>query len=378
MRSRVSSLRRHDPDQVRPVKGETLISAARLPPPGERRDDRPGGRRRPVEADTRLQAGAARVKAADVKRQSLIIDCDPGVDDAVALMLALTAPTLDVLAITAVGGNVPLSATGRNARLLAQVAGRADVPVHAGAERPLVREPAGAGEFHGAEGLGDLTPFAPDAPLAPGHAVDAIIETVMARPAKSVALAVMGPMTNLALALRKAPDLAARLGPVSVMGGARAEGGNITASAEFNIWADPDAAAEVLARDCDVVMFGLDATHQVRATEDRIAAIEAIDSEPARWTAAMLRFSQRVEREIVGWEAPPVHDPCTVAWLLRPDLFTLAPCDIQVETGSDLTRGHTAVEFRVAADQARHRWATAADGAGVFELITDTLRKAAA
>ena len=312
-----------------------------------------------------------------MKRHSLIIDCDPGVDDAVALMLALNARTLDSLAITAVGGNVPLSATGRNARLLAQVAGRADVPVFAGADRPLVREPAGAGEFHGAEGLGDLTPFAPDAPLAPGHAADAIIEAVMARPAKSVALAVMGPMTNLALALRKAPDLAAWLGPVSVMGGARAEGGNITASAEFNIWADPDAAAEVLASDCDIVMFGLDATHQVRATEDRIAAIEAIDSEPARWTAAMLRFSQRVEREIVGWEAPPVHDPCTVAWLLRPDLFTLAPCDIQVETQSDLTRGHTAVEFRVAADRARHRWATAADGAGVFELITETLRKAA-
>lgn len=313
-----------------------------------------------------------------MKRQSLIIDGDPGVDDAVALMLALTAPGLDVLAITAVGGNVSLSATSRNARILAQAAGRPDVPVFAGAERPLVREPAGAGEFHGAEGLGDMAPFEPATPLAPGHAADAIVGRVMARPAGSVALAVMGPMTNLALALRREPALAARLGPVTAMGGARSEGGNITASAEFNIWADPDAAAEVLASDCDVVMFGLDATHQVRATEDRIAAIEAIDSEPARWTAAMLRFSQRVEREIVGWTAPPVHDPCTVAWLLRPDLFTLAPCDIRVETRSELTRGHTAVEFRVDPAAARHRWATAADGAGVFALIAVTLRKAAA
>lgn len=312
-----------------------------------------------------------------MKRQSLIIDCDPGVDDAVGLMLALNAPELEVLAVTAVGGNVPVSATSRNARILRQVAGRTDVPVFAGAERPLVREPAGAGEFHGAEGLGDLKPFEPDGALASGPAADAIIDIVMARPARSVALAVMGPMTNLALALRKEPALATRLGPVSVMGGARSEGGNITASAEFNIWADPDAAAEVLASDCDVVMFGLDATHQVRATDARIAAVETIDSDSARWAASMMRFSQRVERKIVGWDAPPVHDPCTVAWLMRPTLFTLRPCDIRVETRSDLTRGHTAVEFRVAPGQARHRWATAADGQGVFDLITETLKRAA-
>ena len=331
----------------------------------------------------------------------MIIDCDPGVDDAVGLMLALNAPELEVLAITAVGGNVPVSATSRNARILRQVAGREDVPVYAGAEKPLVREPAGAGEFHGAEGLGDERPFEPDAPLAEGHAADAIIDLVMSRPEESVALAVMGPMTNLALALRKEPALARRLGPVSVMGpmtnlalalrkeqalarrmgpvsvmgGARSEGGNITASAEFNIWADPDAAAEVLASDCDVVMFGLDATHQVRATDDRIAAVEAIDSDSARWAASMMRFSQRVEKTIVGWDAPPVHDPCTVAWLMAPELFTLKPCDIRVETQSDLTRGHTAVEFRVAAG--RHRWAVAADGQGVFDLITETQRRAA-
>lgn len=312
-----------------------------------------------------------------MKRQALIIDCDPGVDDAVGLMLALNAPELEVLAITAVGGNVPVSATSRNARILRQVARRGDVPVFAGADRPLVRDPAGAGEFHGAEGLGDATPFEPDTPLSEGHAADAIINLVMARPEKSVALAVMGPMTNLALALREEPALAQRLGPVSIMGGARSEGGNITASAEFNVWADPDAAAEVLASDCEVVMFGLDATHQVRATDARIAAIEAIDSDSARWAAAMMRFSQAVERKIVGWDAPPVHDPCTVAWLMRPELFELRPCDIQVETRSELTRGHTAVEFRVDPARARHRWAVAADGQGVFDLITDTLNRAA-
>ena len=308
-----------------------------------------------------------------MKRQALIIDCDPGVDDAVGLFLAFAAPELELLAITTVGGNVPVSATSRNARIMRQIGGREDVPVFAGADRPLVRDPAGAGEFHGAEGLGDLTPFEPDAPLAEGHAVEAIIDLVMARPAGSVALAVMGPMTNVALAMRKEPLLAARLGPVVVMGGARAEGGNITPSAEFNIWADPDAAAEVLASGCEVIAFGLDATHQVRATDDRIAALEAVGTGPAEATASMLRFSQKVEREIVGWDAPPVHDPCTVAWLLAPGLFELAACSIAVETASDLTRGHTAVEFRVEAATARHRWATKADGAGVFALITERL-----
>lgn len=309
-------------------------------------------------------------------RPSLIIDCDPGVDDAVALMLAFGSRELDLLAVTAVGGNVPVARTARNARILRQIAGREDVPVFMGADRPLRREPAGAGEFHGAEGLGDMPPFEPDAPCAEGHAAEALVDRVMARPAKSVALAVLGPLTNLALALRREPALAARLGPVAVMGGARSEGGNITASAEFNIWADPEAAAEVLATGCDVVMFGLDATHKVRATEARIAALEALGTPSADTAAAMMRFSQRVERRIVGWDAPPVHDVCPVAWLLKPALFELKPCRIAVETDSDLTRGHTAVEFREpVAGALPHRWAVAADADGVFALVAGAVRQ---
>jgi len=313
-----------------------------------------------------------------VNRQSLIIDCDPGVDDAVALMLAFGAEEFELLAVTTVGGNVPVEKTARNARMLRQVAGlqRAgaeDTPVFMGAEKPLRRTLGTAAEFHGPEGTGDLEPFEPDLPCAEGHAADAIIALVNARPAKSVALAVLGPLTNLALALRKDPALAGRLGPVAVMGGARSEGGNITASAEFNIWADPEAAAEVLATECDVVMFGLDATHQVRATDERIAAIEALGTPMGDTAAAMMRFSQAVERRIVGWDAPPVHDPCPVAWLLKPELFALKPCRIQVETDSDLTRGHTAVEFRegVAGEPLRHRWAVSADADGVFGLIAE-------
>ena len=306
--------------------------------------------------------------------QSLIIDCDPGVDDAVALFLAFAAPELNLLAVTTVGGNVPGALTQRNARIVRQIAGREDVPVHGGAERPLKRPPAGAGAFHGPEGLGDLEPFQPSGIVGDGPAANAIVDLVMSRPQGSVAVAVMGPMTNLALAMRRERRLADWLGPVVIMGGARSEGGNITPSAEFNIWADPDAAAVVFGSGCEVIALGLDATHQVRATEDRIAAIEAIDSEAARTTASMLRFSQRVEREVVGWDSAPLHDPCTIAWLLRPDLFETRPCRIEVETTSELTRGHTAVEFRVDPATARHRWAVSADGQGVFDLIVEKLR----
>lgn len=305
----------------------------------------------------------------------LIIDCDPGVDDAVALLTAFGTPALELLAVTTVGGNVPVDKTARNARILRQIAGCEDVPVFMGAARPLRRDPMGAGEFHGAEGLGDMVPFEPESGCAPGGAVEAIIEIVMARPEKTVSLAVLGPLTNLALALRAEPRLAERLGPVAVMGGARSEGGNITASAEFNIWADPEAASEVLASACDVILFGLDVTHQVRATEARIAALEALGTDPAGAAASMMRFSQRIEREIVGWEAPPVHDLCPVAWMIRPELFTLRPCHIVVETTSDLTRGHTAVEFREGvAGPLRHRWADTVDADGVFALLTEAVR----
>ena len=310
--------------------------------------------------------------------QSLIIDCDPGVDDAVALFLAFAAPELELLAVTTVGGNVPAHLTQRNARMMRQIAGREETPVFGGAERPLKRPPAGAGDFHGPEGLGDLEPFAPTGIIGDGPAANAIVDLVMKRPAGSVAVAVLGPMTNLALAMKRERRLAEHLGPVVVMGGARSEGGNVTASAEFNIWADPDAAAVVFGSGCEVIAFGLDATHQVRATEERIRAIEKIRTEPARAVARLLRFSQRTERQATGQaggaEAPPLHDPCPIAWLMRPELFTLKPCRIEVETGSELTRGHTAVEFRVDPATARHRWATAADGQGVFDLLTETLK----
>lgn len=303
--------------------------------------------------------------------QALIFDCDPGVDDATALLVAFASPELELLAITTVGGNVPAALTARNATIIRQVAGRDEVPVYAGAAAPLLREPVDAGQFHGESGLGSVAPFEPRVPIAKGHAASAIVDLVTARPDGSVTLLVTGPMTNAALAFALEPSLPKRLRQVVAMGGARREGGNITASAEFNIFADPHAADVVCRSGVPLVVFGLDVTHQVRATEARIAAIEALGTPAGDMAAAMLRFSQGVERDVVRGLDAPLHDPCPVAWLIRPELFELKPAAIRVETASPLTLGHTAVEFRSEAPNAH--WAVAADADGLFALLTERL-----
>ena len=160
------------------------------------------------------------------------------------------------------------------------------------------------------------------------------------------------------------------------MGGARAEGGNITASAEYNIHADPHAAEEVFAAGLDLTLIGLDATHQVRATPERVKALAAVPTASARTAAALLDFAYRTQLDLVGWDSPPLHDPCTIAFLLRPELFETVPANIQVEATSPLTLGHTAVEFRVDAAHPKNvRWAVKADGEGVFALLQDRLAR---
>jgi purine nucleosidase len=307
-------------------------------------------------------------------KRSLIIDCDPGVDDGVALLLAFGSPKLDLLAVTTVAGNVDADLTARNARIIRQIAGRGDVPVFAGAHAPLVRAPIEAAHFHGVSGLGDLAVFEPSAPLAQGHSALAILNAVMAKPPGSVDIAVTGPMTNLALAIRLEPALAGRLGTVAVMGGARSEGGNITASAEYNIFADPHAAQVVFGSGARVVAFGLDATHQVRTNPDRLAAIASIGTDKARAAVDLLTFSQRVELEFANRVGAPMHDSSPIAWLVDPSLFTVVPARIEVETQSPLTLGHTAVEFRLP-DPAASRtfWATKADADGLFDLLIGAL-----
>lgn len=306
----------------------------------------------------------------------LIIDCDPGVDDAIALFLAFASPdALDVRAITTVAGNVGPALTARNARLIREMAGyEAKTPVYAGATRPMVRAPVEAGQFHGESGLGAMTVHEPRTPLAQGHAVQHIIDAVLAAPEGALTIAVIGPMTNLALAMVLEPAVAPRLREIVVMGGARAEGGNITASAEYNIYADPHAAQVVFTSGAPVTVFGLDATHQVRSTPARIAAIRAIGTPQAKASADLLEFSAGVERNIPGVDGAPLHDPCTIAYLLAPELFSFLPCTVRVETNEGVALGHTSVEFRDAAASTT-KWATLADGAGVFSLLIDRLSR---
>jgi purine nucleosidase len=305
--------------------------------------------------------------------KSIILDCDPGVDDAVAIMLALTSPRLHVLGITTVAGNVGLDKTTRNARLLRQIAGRMDVPVYRGCERPLVRPPVLADDFHGADGLGTYAVFEPEGEEEAEHGVDFIVHSLRSAPQKSIALAVTGPLTNIATALQQAPDIAARIDSVVVMGGARSEGGNITASAEYNIYADPEAAAIVFRSGCRLIVIGLDATHQVRGTPERIAAIRRVKNPVSDLVCNTLDFSNTLPGNMEGATGAPLHDPCVIAYLLAPDLFTLRPCSIQVETTSDLTRGHTAVEFRpdYGGVPFNAQWVTQIDADGVFTLLQE-------
>lgn len=312
-----------------------------------------------------------------VTPRNIILDCDPGVDDAVALFLALASPEeLRLLGITTVAGNVGPGLTARNARIVRELAGREDVPVHAGCERPMLRAAVEASHFHGASGLGMLAVFEPKLPLAAQHAVQFIVETLLREPSGSVSILITGPMTNVAMAMVLEPRIIPRIAEIIFMGGARLEGGNITASAEYNIYADPHAAHIVCSAPCRRIALGLDATHQVRGTAARIERIRHIDTEPARAVVNLLEFCNTLQANIATGDGTPLHDPCTVAYALRPDLFELRPCHLRVETCSELTLGHTAVEFRSegAVPMTTH-WVTRADADGVFSLLTERLKR---
>ncbi len=303
----------------------------------------------------------------------LIIDCDPGVDDAVALILAFAAPDLfDVLGVTTVAGNVNGALTARNACVIRDLCGRDDVKIYAGAERPLLAKPVEAGHFHGANGLGDLHFPAPRTSVEQESALAFLTRALAHAAPRSVDIAVTGPLTNIALLLRAAPNCAAAMARLVIMGGARSEGGNITASAEFNIYADPHAAAIVFASGLPIVALGLDATHQVRTNPTRMAKLAAIANPRARAAHDLLRFSAGVERHLAGRDGAPLHDPAVIAYLMAPHLFETVPAEIKVEAESTLTRGHTAVEFRVSAPR-ETQWAVRVDDEGVFALLMERL-----
>ena len=305
----------------------------------------------------------------------IILDCDPGQDDAVALFLAMSSPEdLEILGITTVAGNVPLQLTQRNARMICDIAGRQDIPVFAGCEKPLLR-PAITAEFiHGNTGIDGIDVFEPETPLQDGHAVDFIVATLLAADKGTVTLTPTGPMTNIATAIKREPLILQHVREIVVMGGAMCEGGNRSPSAEFNILVDPHAAEIVFDCGRPITVMGLDVTHQVLSTRERVARIRDLDNPVAAATAGMLGFFHRYDTKKYGSEGAPLHDPCTVAWLLKPELFQTKRCNISVETESELTMGHTAVDFWHVTDRPHNvSWAYEVDADGFFDLLAERL-----
>ena len=309
--------------------------------------------------------------------RKVIIDCDPGQDDAVALFLAMASPDeIDILGITTVAGNVPLELTQRNARMMCDIAQRRDIPVFAGCDRPLVREPITAEYIHGATGIDGVDVFEPETPLQAQHAVDFIIDTLLTHSSGSVYLIPTGPMTNIAAAIQREPDILERVEGIVSMGGAMREGGNRSPSAEFNVLADPHAAEIVYNCGRPVTAMGLDVTHQVLSTRERIARIRELGNPVAAATAGMLSFFHRYDTRKYGSEGAPLHDPCTVAWLLRPGLFRTRACNLSVEKESELALGHTAVDFWHVTDRPHNvRWAHEVDADGFYALLVERLAR---
>jgi purine nucleosidase len=298
----------------------------------------------------------------------IIIDTDPGLDDAVAILLALASPELEVAAIIAVAGNVPLGVTEANARAICELAGRPDIPVYAGCFRPMTRPPITAEHFHGESGLGTLVLPAPTLPLRPDHGVDATIELLRREPAKSIAWCALGPLTNVAMALIKAPDIVERVGELVLMGGASRALGNVTPAAEFNIHADPHAAQIVFESGLPITVVPLDVTHQVRSTPERVAQVRTLGTPVAAAVAELLTPS--------GSEPSALHDPCVIVYLLAPQLFAGSRVNVAVECESLLTLGMTVVDWRgISRRPVNAQVLHAVDADGIYDLLTERLAR---
>lgn len=305
----------------------------------------------------------------------IIIDCDPGVDDAIALMLALKSPELTVKAITVVAGNVPLALTQRNARQICELLGRSDIPIYAGCPRPLVRSLITAEAVHGKTGLEGATLPEPSLPLQPTHAVSYLIDTLRAAD-EPITLATLGPLTNIAVAIVQAPDILNHIERIVMMGGGITHG-NITPVAEFNIYVDPHAAHVVFEAEVPITFLSLDITHQVLTTPARLDAIRALGNPVSEVAVAVLSHYGKADEERLGQMGAPLHDPCVIAYLLRPDLFTTYPGTVQVELNSPLTLGQTVVSL-AKAEHPTIDIVETVNAAGVYELLTKRLENPSA
>jgi purine nucleosidase len=312
-----------------------------------------------------------------MERRKIIIDTDPGQDDAAAIMMAFAHPEkLDVLGFCAVAGNVPLSFTSRNLRIVCELCGRPDAAVYEGALKPLNRPQVTAEHVHGRTGLDGVELPEPVMAAQAKHAVDFIIDTLRSEPEGTVTLCTLGPLTNIALALTKAPDIASRVRELVMMGGGFFEGGNITPAAEFNIYVDPEAAKIVFASGMPIVMMPLDVTHQLLTTKARVAKIAALGTRPASVLVDWLAFFERFDIEKYGSDGGPLHDPSVIAYLLKPELFSGRDCNVEIETGSDLTVGMTVVDWWHVTDRPRNvKVMRNVDADGFFELLTESVAR---
>lgn len=282
--------------------------------------------------------------------RKIILDCDPGHDDAIAMILAAGNPAIDLLGITTVGGNQTLSKVTHNTLSVARVARMSDVPVHAGCARPLVREVEVAEGIHGDSGLDGVELPEPISQIGSRHAVDYIIDTIMEHEPGTVTLVPTGPLTDIALAVRKEPRIAERVQEVVLMGGGY-HTGNWSATAEFNIIVDPEAAHIVFNEKWPLTMVGLDLTHQALATPEVEEKIKAIGSECSEFVLGLFAFFRKAYKEAQGFEHPPVHDPCTVAYLIDPSIVTTQKVPLDVELRGELTLGMTVADFRAPAPE---------------------------
>jgi purine nucleosidase len=309
--------------------------------------------------------------------RKIIIDTDPGQDDAVAILLALASPDdLDVLGITAVAGNVPLPLTEKNARIVCELAGKPKTKVFAGCDAPLSRKLVTAEHVHGKTGLdGPILPD-PKMPLQDQHAVDFIIDTLRTEDAKTVTLCPLGPLTNIATALQKAPDIAERIAEIVLMGGAYFEVGNITPTAEFNIYVDPEASDVVFKCGAPITVMPLDVTHKALVTPARNDAFRAIRSPVGQAVAEMTDFFERFDKEKYGSAGAPLHDPCVTAYLINPDLFKGRHINVEIETRSDLTLGMTVADWWGVTDRpANATFMGDINADGFFALLTERLAR---
>jgi purine nucleosidase len=311
------------------------------------------------------------------EKRDLIIDTDPGADDVVALLLALASPeALHIRAITTVAGNVRIDKTSRNARLAREWAGREDVPVYAGAGRPLVRTPIYAENIHGKEGLPGVEVHEPKKGLADGNAVQYLIDTLSNAEPHSITLAMLGPQTNLALALIQAPDITQGIKEVVVMGGAHFNGGNITPVAEFNLYADPDAAKVVLASGVKLTYVPLDVTHKILTSDQRIQRIDSLNNHAGKLVSGILNEYVKADMVHYGLPGGPVHDASVIAWLLKPELFSGRLINVAIDGREGPGFGQTVADWYDTLGQPKNVfWVENGDAQGFFDLLTGRLAR---